>query len=411
MPTNLGPTQLAQSSIFNRQSSIVSVESAHTSGVYPKRPLAIVRARSPRLGRRRPRIHRLRGRTRLGQPGALPPRGGGRYRRAGKPAHHVPRGLPQRRPRRSPRAWQRSRRGAWTVPSSATRGRRPSRRRSSSAALRQAGRASWPRSEVPRAHPGCALCNGQGGVSPALAPLLPGFSHVPFGDLPALDRAITDETAAVILEPVQGEGGVHQRRPATCRVRPSCAGSGATCSSWTRCRRASAARGGSSPASTPASCPTSSVAKSMAGGLPMAACLLGPRGVLPPASHGSTFGGNPLACAASLAVLDALTRDHPCRAAARRCAAPPRLGDVLLGELAALRSPLVREVRGLGLMAGVELKVRVSPILQRLQDRGILALPAGLTTLRLLPPLVIEEADLHRVLAAVDAVLGEAACH
>ena len=114
----------------------------------------------------------------------------------------------------------------------------------------------------------------------------------------------------------------------------------------------------------------------------------------------------------SVTVLDALTGEHPAPGSGetllQRAA---RLGDMLLRGLAALRSPLVREVRGLGLMVGVELKVSVSPVLQRLQDRGILALPAGMTTLRLLPPLVIAEADLHRVLAAVDAVLREDSCH
>ena len=113
------------------------------------------------------------------------------------------------------------------------------------------------------------------------------------------------------------------------------------------------------------------VAKSMAGGLPMGACLIGPRvGTLPPMTHGSTFGGNPLACAAALATLEVMQHDDlPGRAA--------RLGDHLLARLRTLDSPLIREVRGLGLLVGVELKVKVTPILQRLQARGVLALPAG----------------------------------
>jgi acetylornithine/LysW-gamma-L-lysine aminotransferase len=141
------------------------------------------------------------------------------------------------------------------------------------------------------------------------------------------------------------------------------------------------------------------VAKSMAGGLPMGACLIGPRvGTLAPMSHGSTFGGNPLACAAALATLEVMrTDDLPGRAA--------RLGDHLLARLRTLNSPLIREVRGIGLIVGIDLRVKVTPILQKLQALGVLALPAGSTVLRLLPPLVIAEEDLDRVVNAIEAAL------
>jgi acetylornithine/succinyldiaminopimelate/putrescine aminotransferase len=142
------------------------------------------------------------------------------------------------------------------------------------------------------------------------------------------------------------------------------------------------------------------VAKSMAGGLPMGACLIGPRiGAPTPMSHGSTFGGNPLACAAALATLEVMrTDDLPGRAA--------RLGGHLLARLRTLQSPLIREVRGLGLIVGIDLRVKVTPILQKLQALGVLALPAGATVLRLLPPLVIEEGDLERVVDAIETALG-----
>jgi len=141
------------------------------------------------------------------------------------------------------------------------------------------------------------------------------------------------------------------------------------------------------------------VAKSMAGGLPMGACMIGPRvGSLPPMAHGSTFGGNPLACAAALATLDVMVSDDlPGRAA--------RLGSYLTGKLEGIRSPAVRQVRGLGLMIGIELKVKVTPVLQALQAAGVLALPAGSTVLRLLPPLVIEREDLDRVAEAIAVAL------
>jgi acetylornithine/LysW-gamma-L-lysine aminotransferase len=116
--------------------------------------------------------------------------------------------------------------------------------------------------------------------------------------------------------------------------------------------------------------------------------------------HGSTFGGNPLACAAALAAIDFIeTQALPERAA--------ELGAWLMEQLKSIRSPLVREVRGLGLMVGIELKQKVTPYLQALMGQGVLALPAGLTVLRFLPPLVIEKTDLEQVVSAVGQVLAQ----
>jgi acetylornithine/LysW-gamma-L-lysine aminotransferase len=119
------------------------------------------------------------------------------------------------------------------------------------------------------------------------------------------------------------------------------------------------------------------LAKSIAGGLPMGATLLGPAvGAIPPGVHGSTFGGNPLVCAAAVAALDAIVEERlPEQAAAK--------GEYLIGKLREIGSPLVREVRGLGLMVGLELKHKVAPYLEALQDRGC-CIAAGLTVLRLL---------------------------
>jgi acetylornithine/LysW-gamma-L-lysine aminotransferase len=143
------------------------------------------------------------------------------------------------------------------------------------------------------------------------------------------------------------------------------------------------------------------LAKSIAGGIPMGATLIGERvGQIPVAVHGSTFGGNPLACAAALAALDLYEQENlPERSA--------ELGAYLMGKLGELNSPLVREVRGLGLMVGIEIKQKVAPYLQALMERGVLALPAGLTVIRLLPPLVISQAQLDRVVSALGEVLAE----
>jgi [amino-group carrier protein]-gamma-(L-lysyl/L-ornithyl)-L-glutamate aminotransferase len=231
-------------------------------------------------------------------------------------------------------------------------------------------------------------------------PLVPGFRHVPYNSLAAMQEAITSETAAVILEVVQGEGGVHPAEPGYLSgVQSLCEERGALLildeiqTGYGRTGKMFASEHYSVQPDLLL------VAKSMAGGLPMGACMIGPRvGSLPPMAHGSTFGGNPLACAAALATLDAMSSDDlPDRAA--------RLGSYLTGKLEGIRSPVVRQVRGLGLMIGIELKVKVTPVLQALQAAGVLALPAGSTVLRLLPPLVIEREDLDRVAEAIAVAL------
>jgi acetylornithine/LysW-gamma-L-lysine aminotransferase len=109
-----------------------------------------------------------------------------------------------------------------------------------------------------------------------------------------------------------------------------------------------------------------------------------------------------LSCAASIAALDALVaEDLPGRAAA--------LGGWMLERLADLPTDKVREVRGLGLIIGIELRSKVAPVLRALQDRGVLALPAGITVLRLLPPLVVSQEQLETVAQAIEAVLAETA--
>ena len=141
--------------------------------------------------------------------------------------------------------------------------------------------------------------------------------------------------------------------------------------------------------------------KGLAGGVPVGAvCWRSSLGALPAGSHGSTFGGNPLACAAALATLSVLQDEAlPQRAA--------RLGAWLKTELEALDHPSVREIRGRGLLIGMQLRGRVTPVLKRLQQRGVLALPAGFNVLRLLPPLVITEDELRSLVNAIRESLDD----
>ena len=231
-------------------------------------------------------------------------------------------------------------------------------------------------------------------------PLVPGFSHVPFGQIEPLAESITNDTAAVILEIVQGEGGVRpgtaayfQAVEATCRQRDVLliideiqTGFGRT-GRWFGYQHM-----GIQP-------DLICVGKAMAGGIPMGAIGIGPRvSQLPVGVHGSTFGGNPLACAAALATLRIIEEEELVSRSAV-------LGEYFLGQLQAIESPLIRDVRGLGLMIGLELKVRAMPIVMALARRGIQVLTAGPTVLRLLPPLVITREELDEVVAATKDAL------
>lgn len=234
-------------------------------------------------------------------------------------------------------------------------------------------------------------------------PLLQGVRRVPFNNCDALEDAVDGEVAAVILEVVQGEGGVHVAQAEYLRAaRAACDRTGALLildevqTGFGRTGRLFAfERFDVAP-------DVLCLAKSIAGGLPLGATAVR-RGIdLPPGSHGSTFGGNPLACAVATATLDVL-RESPlveeANGKGQRLAA--RIGEAGL--------EMVREVRQVGLMLGIQLRTHVRPYLPELQRRGVLALAAGSAVLRLLPPLVMSEAELDRVGdVVVDVLTAEA---
>jgi acetylornithine/LysW-gamma-L-lysine aminotransferase len=232
-------------------------------------------------------------------------------------------------------------------------------------------------------------------------PLVPGFSHVPFNKTEALDAAITSETAAFIVELVQGEGGVRaaahefiHEAARLCRDRGALLVFDEVQTGF--CRTGTMFAFEQYEVVPDILC----LAKSIAGGLPMGAIAFSRAvGDLPKRSHSSTFGGNPLACAAAIAAVGEMRRLDLARRARER-------GAQLLDGLRAIRSDKVREVRGLGLLAGIELKENAGPALKALQDEGVLALGAGPTVVRYLPPLVISAAQIERVLAATARVLA-----
>ncbi len=233
-------------------------------------------------------------------------------------------------------------------------------------------------------------------------PLVPGFHFVPFNNISPLIKQVEenpDRFAGIILEPVQGEGGVHIGRQDYFReVRAICDERGIMLiidevqTGFGRTGRMFGLEHFDIPVDMMC------VAKTMAGGVPMGAVLCAPHIREAVGKHGSTFGGNPLACAAASAVIDFIKENRlPEQAAEKGC--------FLLEKLRRIKSAKIREVRGLGLMIGIELKEKVTPYIQALVNEGVLTLPAGSTVLRLLPPLVIDYNQLETVVEKIQKVL------
>jgi acetylornithine/LysW-gamma-L-lysine aminotransferase len=235
-------------------------------------------------------------------------------------------------------------------------------------------------------------------------PLLSNVTHIPYNNIEKLKETINDTIGAVIVEAVQGEGGVHPAQEGYLQAVQQLCHANGTLLIIDEVQTGFGRTGSLFAHQQDGVLPDlMTVAKSMAGGIPMGGVLLGERiGQLSPAAHGSTFGGNPLACAAGLAVLDVLCNTDLVERAMKR-------GEEVREHLRThIPEKAAREVRGRGLMIGIELRGKVAPILKALQDREVLALPAGPGVLRLLPPLVISDDDLWQAVTTVEEVLENA---
>ncbi len=239
-------------------------------------------------------------------------------------------------------------------------------------------------------------------------PPCPGFDQVAPGDLKAAEAAVTGETAAVLIEPVQGEGGIRVMEPAFLRgLRGLCDEAGlllifdeVQCGMGRTGRLFAHEWAGVTP-------DIMAVAKALGGGFPIGACLATEEAAagMTAGAHGSTFGGNPLAMAAGNAVMDIVTEPGFLEGVRERAA---RLNQKLAGLVAA-HPDVLESVRGLGMMLGLKCRAPNAEVARAAFDEGLLVVGAGENVVRLAPPLTISPEEMDEGLARLDAACGRLA--
>jgi acetylornithine aminotransferase len=246
---------------------------------------------------------------------------------------------------------------------------------------------------------------GQEKVQKGFEPLVPGFVYAPFNDFSAIESLVTDKTTAIMLEPIQGEGGVHVADQAYLKnLRELCTqkdillifdevqtGMGRTGTLFAYEQL------GVEP-------DIMTLAKGLGGGMPIGACLAKDvvAAVFTAGTHASTFGGNPLACAAGLAVCRILIEGRVLEQARR-------MGDYLAKGLADFkdRHRAVRDVRGLGLLQGLEVEIDAKAVVADCLTRGVLVNATSERVLRFVPPLIITQAEIDRVLEILSSIFNQ----
>lgn len=237
-------------------------------------------------------------------------------------------------------------------------------------------------------------------------PSMPGFVHVPYGNLNALRAAITPQTAAILVEPVQGEGGIFVGEPDYLKRLRATADEFGLLLIYDEVQTGMGRTGALFAYEHTGAAPDiMAVAKGLGGGFPVGACLATEKAArgMTAGAHGSTFGGNPLAMAAADAVLDVMLAPGFMDEVAH-------WGDVLRSKLADLpeRFPAaIEEVRGMGMMIGLKCRVPNTTLQAKLLANGLLTVGAGDNVLRLLPPLIIREKEIEEALAILTRTLSE----
>ena len=230
---------------------------------------------------------------------------------------------------------------------------------------------------------------GQEKVKTGFAPLVEGFRHVPFNDLDAVTKAVGPKTAAILLEPIQGESGIRPATPEFLRgLRQLCDDRKLLLMyDEVQCGIGRTGEFCGFKAIAPDAIPDAiSWAKGLAGGFPMGAIWARQpfQDVLSPGTHATTFGGTPLACKVSLAVLEKLEKDDLLTNARTT-------GEYFVRELRKLSG--VKEVRGIGLMVGVELNVEAKPFILKMAENGLIGVIAGTHVVRFLPALNVTRSE------------------
>ncbi len=257
---------------------------------------------------------------------------------------------------------------------------------------------------------GALTLTGQPKYHEGMGPMVGGVVHVPYGDLGAMEAAVGPETAAIIVEPIQAEGGIFVPGPGyLAGLRALCDRTGALLlfdEVQTGCGRTGTYLGGQADGVLPDAC---SLAKGIAGGFPLGAVLVREKfaGALPPGTHASTFGGNALACAAGLSVLAIFDEE---RVLENVVARGRELGE-RTAALVARFPKLSVEARGRGLLQGIVLSKALDPALAlaRIRERGVLATLAGGNVLRICPALNITADELAQGMSIVDGAFEELA--
>lgn len=246
---------------------------------------------------------------------------------------------------------------------------------------------------------------GQEKVQRFFDPLLHGFTHVPFNDAAALEAAVTPNTCAVMLEPIQGEGGVNIPSPGYFQaVREICDRHGLLLIFDEV--QVGMGRTGTLFAYEHFDVVPDimTLAKALAGGAPIGTMLAKDKyaAAFVPGTHGSTFGGNPLVCAAAIATIRTILEDGILNRT-------EEIGEYLLGELEALgkKYPFVTEVRGIGLMIGMGLSIPGGDIVKKGHERGVLLNVTHDTVLRFVPPLTVTKQEINAMIAILDGIFAE----
>ena len=233
-------------------------------------------------------------------------------------------------------------------------------------------------------------------------PMLPGIKLIPYGDVDALKNAITENTVGFLLEPIQGEAGIN--------IPPE----GFLKEAYDICQEnnvlfmADEIQAGLGRSGKMFACDWENVepdililGKALGGGVFPISCVVANEdilGVFNPGSHGSTFGGNPLACAVSIAALDVIVEENLAERSLE-------LGEYMMNELKKIDNPIIKEVRGKGLFIGIELTEAARPYCEQLKDKGLLCKETHENVIRFAPPLIIEKENLDWAIEQIKTVL------